>query len=106
VAHTAELARDAEVQADRLGVTQVQVAVRLGRKTRDDLAAVLAGGRVTTLPPCLPAARSSTTIWRMKLLATGVASVMAGTGRANARFYLTRRVKARSSLRFNVDKVA
>ncbi len=36
-------ARDAEVQADRLGVADVQVAVRLGRKPRGDAAAVLAG---------------------------------------------------------------
>ena len=38
--------RDAEVQADGLGVTDVQVAVRLGRKARHHLAAVLAGGDV------------------------------------------------------------
>ena len=37
---------DAEVQADRFGVADVQVAVRLGRKPRGDAAAVLAGGVV------------------------------------------------------------
>ena len=36
VAAAAELARDAEVQADRLGVADVQVAVRLRRKARRD----------------------------------------------------------------------
>ena len=36
VAAPAELARDAEVQADRLGVADVQVAVGLGREPRDD----------------------------------------------------------------------
>ncbi len=46
VAVAAEFAGDAEVEADRLGVADVQVAVRLRRKTRDDLAAVLAGGYV------------------------------------------------------------
>ena len=46
VAVAAELAGDAEVEADRLGVADVQVAVRLGRKARDDAAAVLSGGDV------------------------------------------------------------
>ena len=36
VAATAELARDAEVEADRLGVADVEVAVGLGREARDD----------------------------------------------------------------------
>ena len=36
VAAAAELARDAEVEADRLGVADVQVAVRLGREAGDD----------------------------------------------------------------------
>ena len=38
VADAAELAGDAEVEADGLGVADVQVAVRLGRKARDHLA--------------------------------------------------------------------
>ena len=46
VAVAAEFAGDAEVEADRLGVPDVQVAVRLGRKARDDAAAVLSGGDV------------------------------------------------------------
>jgi hypothetical protein len=36
VAAPAELARDAEVEADRLGMADVQVAVGLGREARDD----------------------------------------------------------------------
>src|SRR4029450_8527093 len=36
VADATELARDAEVQADALRVADVQVAVRLGRKSGDD----------------------------------------------------------------------
>jgi hypothetical protein len=40
VALSAELLRDAEVEADGLGVADVQVAVRLGRKPRDDAAAI------------------------------------------------------------------
>ena len=38
--------REAEVQADALGVADVQIAVRLGRKPRMHAAAVLAGGAV------------------------------------------------------------
>ena len=55
IAVAAELLRDAEVDADRLGVADVQPAVRLGRKPRDDGAAVLARD-----------ARSCATISRMK----------------------------------------
>ena len=36
VAAAAELLGNAEVEADRLGVTDVQVAIRLGRKARHD----------------------------------------------------------------------
>ena len=39
VAGAAEVLRDAEVEADRLGVADVQVAVGLGRETRGDTAA-------------------------------------------------------------------
>ena len=39
--------RDAEVQADRLRVADVEVAVRLRRKARGDAAAVLPGGHVS-----------------------------------------------------------
>ena len=45
VAVAAELRGDAEAERDRLGVTDVQIAVRLGRKARDDLG-VLSGGDV------------------------------------------------------------
>ena len=45
VAVPAELLGDAEVEADRLGVADVQVAVRLGREARDDLG-VATGGDV------------------------------------------------------------
>ena len=38
----AELLAEAEVEADRLGVADVEVAVRLGRKAGHDAAAVLA----------------------------------------------------------------
>ena len=37
VGAAAELGRDAEIQADRLGMTDVQVTVGLGRKAGDDL---------------------------------------------------------------------
>ena len=43
IAVPAELLRDAEVDADRLGVADVQAAVRLRRKPRDDRAPVFAG---------------------------------------------------------------
>ena len=45
VAAPAELLGDAEIQADRLGVADMQVAVRLRRKAGDD-AGVTAGGEV------------------------------------------------------------
>jgi len=44
VADAAVVARQAEIQKDRLGVPQVQVAVGLGRKARLDAAAPFAGG--------------------------------------------------------------
>ena len=47
VAVAAELAGDAEVEADGLGVADVQVAVRLRREARDDAAAVRARGDVS-----------------------------------------------------------
>ena len=37
IAMAAELLRHAEVEADRLGVADMQIAVRLGRKAGDDL---------------------------------------------------------------------
>ena len=43
VAQAAELLGDAEVQADRLGVADVQIAVRLGREAGVHAAVVLAG---------------------------------------------------------------
>ena len=50
MAHALVVARHAEVQADRLGVADVQVAVRLGREAGDDrcqaVAPVGAGGQV------------------------------------------------------------
>ena len=46
VAAPAILVGDAEVEADRLGVADVEVAVGLGRKAREDLAAVLPGAAV------------------------------------------------------------
>ena len=46
VAQAAELRGDAEVQADRLGVADVQVAVRLGREAGMDPPVVLAGPQV------------------------------------------------------------
>ena len=46
VAEPAELVRDAEVQADRLGMADVQVAVRLRRKAGVDPPAAPAGGLV------------------------------------------------------------
>ena len=55
----AVLLREAEVQADRLGVAEMQVAVGLGREAGADACAYL------------PRARSASTIWRMKLLCEG-----------------------------------
>ena len=46
VAKPAVFAREAEIQADGLGVADMQVAVRLRRKARDEFAAVLVGGEV------------------------------------------------------------
>ena len=46
VAVAAELERDPEVEADRLGVADVEIAVGFGWKPRDDAAVVLAGGQV------------------------------------------------------------
>jgi len=46
VADATILLRQAEVQADALGVTDVQVAVRLGRKASDDPSSVLVGAEV------------------------------------------------------------
>jgi hypothetical protein len=58
VAAAAELLGDAEVEADRLGVPDVEVAVGLGREARDD-------GLVR------PSRRSAATISRMKSLRSG-----------------------------------
>jgi hypothetical protein len=49
VALSVLLARDAEVQADRLGVADVQVAVGLGREARDDLGVALLGDVAATM---------------------------------------------------------
>ena len=46
VALSAKFAGQAEIQADGLGVTDVQVTVGFGRKTGDDLALALSGGPV------------------------------------------------------------
>src|SRR6185436_7388872 len=46
VAGPAELLRQAEVDADRLGVADVQVAVRFGREAGRDASAVLVAGLV------------------------------------------------------------
>src|SRR5262245_8719258 len=46
VALTPELARDAEVETDRLGVADVQVAIRLGRKARRHPSVPLVGANV------------------------------------------------------------
>ena len=54
VAGAAAFSRNAEVQADRLGVSDVQVAVRFG------------GNRVARRPWFLPAARSASMMLRMK----------------------------------------
>ena len=44
MAHAAEIAREAEVEADALGVAVVQVAVRLGREPPANLRPVAARG--------------------------------------------------------------
>jgi hypothetical protein len=46
VAQAAEAPREPEVEADRLGVPDVEVAVGFGRKARVDAASVLAAGDV------------------------------------------------------------
>jgi hypothetical protein len=56
VAGAAVVARQAEVQADRLGVADVQVAVRLGREARADLRRIerragVGGGRAGLAGP-------------------------------------------------------
>jgi len=75
VAGAAVLVGQAEVEADRLGVTVVQVAVGLRGKARADLRrverGVLAESAEAGLPlqaaaAYLPAIRSASTIWRMK----------------------------------------
>ena len=43
MANAAEFRREAEIQTNRFGMSQMQIAVGLGRKARDDAAAVLAG---------------------------------------------------------------
>jgi len=43
MAAAAEFQRGAEIEADRLGVADMQITVRLGRKPRDDLAIALRG---------------------------------------------------------------
>ena len=70
VAGAAELLRDAEVQADRLGVADVQVAVRLRRKPR----------RRPGRHACRPC-RSSPTMARMKSVRRGVRLAVALGGR-------------------------
>jgi hypothetical protein len=42
----AELSGDAEVEADRLGVADVQVAVGFGREAGDDPPGVISGGHI------------------------------------------------------------
>ncbi len=77
VAHAAEVARQAEVQADALGVADVQVAVGLGREAGADprrvgraLAWWVASPGVPAKwrPAYVPCARSRSMIWRRKLL--------------------------------------
>ena len=62
VALTTELLRQAKVQANRLGVPDVQITVGLR-------------GRVMILA-CLPESRSAWTIGRRKLLAAGVSGLL------------------------------
>ena len=63
VALATELLRQTEVQANRLGMPDVQIAIGLRRK------------RVTILA-CLPESRSAWTIGRRKLLAAGVSGLL------------------------------
>ena len=46
VSCSAEFGRQTKIEANRFGVTDVQVAVRFGREVGDDAAVVLAGGEV------------------------------------------------------------
>jgi hypothetical protein len=89
VARPAVLLRQSEVEADRLCVTEVQVSIRLRRKARADGRRI---GRRTCMHPAgpgrpaqrrseyLPAARSASTTWRMKLLVEAGCGVCAGLG--------------------------
>lgn len=80
VAHAAVVARDAEIQTDALRMTDMEIAVRLGREARLDAAAPL------------PVRLSSSMMLRMKLEAAGASlrSVLmrlaSGWGGASRRF--------------------
>jgi hypothetical protein len=85
VADAAEVAREPEVEADRLRVADVQVAVRLRRKARADLRRIGRTGRpLQRRAAYLPPARSLSTIVRMKLVPDGAPGVSLF---AMARFY-------------------
>ena len=85
VADAAVVARQAEVQADALGVADVQVAVRLGRKARADARRIgrrarRGGRRRPGVPPkrrpaYVPSSRSRSMTWRRKLLPGAAASL-------------------------------
>ena len=75
MAGAAVIEREAEVEADRFRVADVQIAVGLGRKARADRGRV--GGRAAlhrrrpgtarpAAPAYLPLARSASMTWRMK----------------------------------------
>src|SRR5207237_9996752 len=85
VAAALVVARDAEVQADGLGVTDVEVAVRLGRKARDDLG-MLSRGEI--LVDDLPdeVARSATLLdhWQASEWVAGAVGIEPTNGRVRA----------------------
>jgi hypothetical protein len=88
VAAAAVLGGEAEVEQDGLGVAEVQVTVRLGREAGADLAGSSGAAAWSAAVPgrpaqrrwaCLPAARSASTMFLMKL-AAGAGCWRAGSG--------------------------
>ena len=94
VADAAIIARQAEVQADRLSVADVQVAVGLGREAGADAGRVMRRGGVMCRIAGrsgqrrlgkVPAVRSCSMIWRRKLLGLDAPSAgAAGYGARNS----------------------
>src|SRR5205823_2765524 len=107
VAAASVVASDAEVQADGLGVTDVQVAVRLGRKARDDQR-MLSRGKifVDDLPD--EVARSATLLdhWPASEWVAGAVGIEPTNGRVRACCLTVWRRPNRSSRRGRIRPMA